>query len=138
MKMKRKHVKIGFSAGLAAGWFSSVIITVICATVVTHMILSEMIEEGSLNVMVGIILSIASIVGAVVSSSLLKEKYLPVCMGTGACYLLTLLAMTALVFEGQYQSVGIGTVIILLSCGLTAIIQTKLRKKTTWKKRPYR
>ena len=72
-----------------------------------------------------VVVALAAAVGAWVSASLIKRLRLQMCMLSGACYLLTLLAITALFFGGQYQGIGVIAIVILFGCAIVAFIPTK-------------
>ena len=72
----------------------------------------------------GIILTLllSTIIGAWISVGRIQRLRMQMCMLSGLCYYLTLLAMTALFFGGQYSGVGITALVVVGGCGTVAIL----------------
>lgn len=128
LKKKVSGTAMGIPAGLGIGAISSLIITVAGAALTAWLIASESIGEETIGYAAMVILMIASAVGAMVSIRLIKRLRLQVCLMSGGCYYLTLLALTALLFGGQYQGMGITAVMVLIGCAFAAFWPIKNRR----------
>ena len=139
----RNHKKVSgaamtIPAGLGIGLLVSMVITLAGAAAASHLVASEKIGEGSIGFAAMIILALASVMGAWCAISLVKRQRLQVCMMAGGCYYLTLLAITALLFGGQYQGMGVTAIVIAVGCSLVALLPNKIGSKIKTKKRAYR
>ena len=138
MKLKRKGTTIGIPAGLGIGALISLLTTLAGAALVSYLVAAEKIGEGTIGVSAMIILAVAAAVGAWCAVCVVKRLRLQVCMMTGACYYLSLLALTALFFGGRYQGMGISALIVLGGCTLVALIPSKNGQFFKKGKRAYR
>lgn len=138
IRKKVKGAAMTIPAGLGISLLVSMIITLAGAAAASHLIASEKIGEGSIGFAAMVILAIAAIMGAWCAISLVKRLRLQVCMMAGGCYYLTLLAMTALLFGGQYQGMGVTAIVILAGCAVVAFFPTKMGGNRKHKKRAYR
>ena len=125
VKIKVSGKALGIPAGIAIGDLVSLIVSIAGAAVSAWLVSSEKIGEGGIGYAAMIVVALAAAVGAWVSASLIKRLRLQMCMLSGACYLLTLLAITALFFGGQYQGIGVIAIVILFGCAIVAFIPTK-------------
>lgn len=116
MKQKQLNKKYTLPAGLVIGLLVSIGTTLFMSCVLSWLIHSEQLLESAANYGVLVILLISPAVGAAVAAALIKEKRLIVCMASGVCYIILLLACTALFFGGQYQGVGVTVLAVLAGC----------------------
>lgn len=137
-KKKVTGTAMGIPGGLSLGILVSLLITLAGAALTAWLIASEKIGEGSIGYAAMVILAISSAIGALVAVHLVKRMRLQVCMMTGGCYYLTLLAMTALLFGGQYQGMGVSAIVILAGCALIAFLPAKNRQFGLKRKKVYR
>lgn len=137
-KRKVKGTAMGIPGGLGLGIVASLLITFAGAAVTAWLIASEKIGEGTAGYAVMVILALASATGSLVAVHLVKRLRLQVCMLTGGCYYLTLLALTALLFGGQYQGMGVSAVIVLGGCALIAFLPAKNSRMALKLKKTYR
>ena len=96
-------------------------ITLIGSSVCAAMISSETIAAGSTGYGALMILLLASFCGATAGAGKAREKRLYKCMLIALIYMLLLLAMTALFFDGQYKGVPI-TALVVFTGGIVAAI----------------
>lgn len=111
--------------GLAAGCAIALMITLSGAALTAKLALSEKIQTESIGYAAVVILLTASIVGAWISSALVKRRRLIVSLGAGGSYYLSLLAITALFFGGQYQGMGVTALVVLGGCGCVGLMGIK-------------
>jgi putative membrane protein (TIGR04086 family) len=138
MKMKMSGKTIGIPAGIAIGTLISLVISIAGAAVSAWLVSSEKIGEGGTMYAAMIIVALAAAMGAWFSTSMIKRLRLQMCMLSGTCYFLALLAMTALFFEGQYQGIGTIAVVILCGCAVIAFLPTKNGQFKRKRKKGYR
>lgn len=139
MKVKRKTTGTASSipVGLALGVFVSLLATFAGSALTAWMINNEMIGEESVGYAAIFILVIAAILGALVSVWRIKRLRLQMCMLTGALYFLSLLAITALFFGGQYQGVGTSAIAIVAGCTVVAFIPGRNRQSIPKRKKAF-
>ena len=122
----------GVPAGLGLGLLISGIITLAGAAAVSHLIATEKMGEGTIDYAAMVVLTISAAMGAWGAAAFVKRLRLQVCLLSGACYYLFLLAFTALFFGGQYAGMGVTAVAVLIGCGVVAFIPR--RKGQNWRK----
>ena len=122
----------GIPLAIALALGAAVSITVLGAAVISFLLESEKAGEGSVGYAAMITLFLSSVAGAWLAARLSKKMRLQVCLLTGGAYYLTLLAMTALLFGGQYERLGVSALITLAGCGLVAFLPSK--KGSGWKR----
>lgn len=137
-KKKVTGAAMGIPAGLGLGILISLVITLAGAAVTAWLMTTEAMGEESTGYAAMIILALASGAGALSAVHLIKRLRLQMCLLSGACYYLTLLAMTALLFGGQYQGMGVSAIVILAVCALIAFIPSKNRQTGKKRNRAYR
>lgn len=125
---KTKGKAFSVPAGLGLGAAISVGLTIVLAWVLAKLILSETILEGHIGYGVMILLLISSFCGAFTAQSKIKRQRLVMCILSGILYLVILLAITALFFGGQYDAVGV-TTLLVLGGSVTAGLIGKREKK---------
>ena len=137
-KKRGSGTAMSVPAGLGIGLLVSLVITIAGSAVAAWMIASEKIGEGSSGYAVMVIQALAVGLGALSAVYLIKKQRLQVCMFTGVIYYLSLLAMTALFFGGQYQGMGVSAIIVAGICTLVAFLPTKNGRASGKRKRAYR
>jgi hypothetical protein len=111
--------------GLGIGLAVCMVLTVSAAAICTNLILNEKIVEGAIGYCAIVTLLIASTAGAWLAAVLVKRRWMIVCLGVGCAYFLSLLAITALFFGGQYQAVAVTALIIFGGCGAVGLLGLK-------------
>lgn len=137
-KKKVSGTAMSMPAGLGIGLLVALVITVAGAAITAWLIASEKIGESSCGYAVMLILGLGVGLGALSAVYFTKRQRLQVCMLTGVCYYLSLLAMTALFFGGQYQGMGVSAIVILAVCALIAFLPMKNGQRLGKKKKLYR
>ena len=127
----------GVPAGLATGTTVSTIVTVILSTVIAHLIAKEMIEMNAVGYGAILILLVSSMAGGWTAAKKIKKMPMEMALANGAVYFVILVLLTAVVFGGRYQGmgvtflcVGIGSVIAGISAGKG---RRKAKRKATKK-----
>ncbi len=130
MAIKRGR-RMPIAGAIGIGVAVSFVVTLIGAAVLATLVGKGTLPEGGIGGGAMVILVICTAAGAVVASLLFPGKRLVVCGLTALGYYLSLLALTALIFGGQYQGMGVTALMILLGAVLTVLpaLLGKGRKK---------
>ena len=137
-KKKSGGTALSIPAGLGVGLLVAVVVTLTGAAFTAWLIASEKIGEGNADYAAMVILGVAAALGALSAAWLVKKQRLQVSILSGLCYYVTLLGMTALFFEGQYQGMGVTAIIVLAVCAIIAFLPTKDSQNRGKRKRIYR
>ena len=120
---KRGSVLSGFTTGILA----SILVLMLGSVLLAKFLSAELISEDATDYGVMIILILASYIGSSISYGRIRQRRLWVCLSSGAVYLLILLSMTAVFFDGEYA--GVGSKILLIFCGCMLAVLPGLREK---------
>lgn len=107
----------GFPAGLATGTLAAMLITVVMAALLAELINREIIRLEAVGYGVMIILFLASFAGASISYGHIQRRRGLVFLASAVCYLVTLIALTALFFGGQYEGIFPTATLIISGTG---------------------
>lgn len=122
---------ISMPAGIAAGIGVSLGMTLAGALLLGLLIDRETVSVNSIGYGSMVILLTSSMLGALIANSLIKHRALLVCVVSGAGYYLSLLAMTALFFGGQYQGMGVTLTLVLAGAVAAALLSVKRKNSIT-------
>lgn len=117
-------------SGLVFGASVSAALTLLGTALCAAMVSAETIPEQASGYSALAILFLAALGGAATGAGKAKNKRLYVCLAVAGIYMMLLLAMTAVFFEGQYSGVGV-TVLVLLSASIVAAMIGQGREKRT-------
>ena len=126
------------AVGLAVGCGISLVFTLLGAALIANLVLSQKMSSESIGYGAVIILLLASAIGAWLSYAMIKRRRLVVCLSFGLGYYLSLLAITALFFGGQYQGMGVTAMLILGGSGAVALMGIKGEKSLGQKAKKFR
>lgn len=115
-----KSIPVGICIGTAVALMTTVIGTLISAWLISK----EKIGEESIGYCAMIILLISSMLGSYTAQEAVKHKRVIMCAAAAAGYYVSLLAITAMFFGGQYQ--GMGVTALVVAAGTGVIILSKL------------
>lgn len=122
-------------AGIGIGTAVSLAITLAGALLTAWLVSTEKISEEAIGYGSMIILLAASTAGAYTAQALIKHQRLLMCVLAAICYFISLIAVTALFFGGQYQ--GIGVTALVIAAGAAIVVLTGLNGESN-KVRKYR
>lgn len=116
-KGKARSIPAGvlMGVGVALGW------TILASAVAAKLIDMEWIGQNTIGYASLLILLSGSFLAASVAKHEIKKQRLMVCGITAAGYYLSLLAITALFFGGQYQGMGVTALLVLCGSALAAL-----------------
>lgn len=134
--MNKKWTGLPIGAGI--GTLISMLMTLAGSAIISWLIVSEKVGEGSVSVAAMMIQLLAATIGSWCAVAISKQQRLQTALITGVGYYLVLLATTAMFFGGQYKGMGITALIVFAGCGLVALISGKTSSKKRWSKKAYR
>lgn len=102
-------------AGLLTGTLGAAAVTLAGAAVTAKLVDQEILPQENIGYAVMVLLITAAWTGASLSKKRIKRRIGLVCLLSGACFYVLLLAMTALFFGGHYD--GAGETALLVFCG---------------------
>ena len=121
--------------GILIGAVVCLAVTLLGAAVVAYLISRESIAQESVGAGSMIVLILASALGCLVAAKLTRRRRLLICGSTAAAFYPILLAMTAMLFGGEYTGMGItalcvmGGAAIVVLLGLVGNGQGKIKHK---------
>ena len=126
------------AAGLALGTTLSLVVTILGAAIIANLVLSGKMASQAVGYGAIVVLLVSAALGAWISASLIKRRWMVVCIGAGGCYYLLLLAITALFFGGQYQGMGVTALLVLGGCGAIGLLGIRGEKGSRKTVKKYR
>ena len=108
--------------GLAVGVTVGLIVTVLLSSLVAKLLQTGVLAQNQTGYAVMGLLLAASFAGAAVAQGRVKHSRRMICMLSGGIYYLSLLAITALFFGGQYTAMGVTALVVLAGCGTAALM----------------
>lgn len=112
---KPTGLSVSIPAGLAAGGMMSLGVTVAGTAVLAKLLDMNWMDQGKIGYAIMVMIILASWLGAITAADKIKRRRLLCCALAGCVYYGTLLAITALLFGGQYS--GAGETALLVICG---------------------
>lgn len=113
---------ISMPVGLLVGCGVSMAVTLIAAGVLAKLLDSEKLAWENVGYGIEATLLLASFCGSMAAFRKIKRQRLVVCAVSGILYFCMLLALTALFFGGQYESVWLTAGLILAGSGGAALL----------------
>lgn len=107
---------VGIGVAAALGW------TMLWAGILAKLISMETLPEEAVGYGAMIILLSSAFLGAMLAYGKIKSKRLQAGLLTGAGYYLSLLAMTAMFFGGQYTGMGVTGLLVFAGSGTAVLI----------------
>ena len=129
---------VSMPVGLAIGGAVSMIITIGVCFLGARMILGGVMDQAMIGYCSLTALLAGAILGAVTAFKKIQRRKLMVCMLSGAVYFCLLLAITALLFSGQYEGIGVSLITVILGSFSAALLlggEGKVKKHRRRQKR---
>lgn len=120
-------------AGLAVSGTFSMVITLLVVMIGAYMLSNGILPQEQIGYCSMTALLSGSLLGAVTAARRIKHQKLLVGLLNGVVYYLSLLAITALFFGGQYQGMGVTLLLVLGGSAIGAILANREQKT----RRPY-
>lgn len=134
MKRNLQMLKLGGQAigiSIAAGAAIAVVITVLMSIGLTSLVINGQIAESDTAFIVFIIRAVSVMIGGMIASALSKEKILITIGITAIGYLLIVVALGIIFYDGLFQNFVSG----MISVAVGAVCACVLRLKTPRKKK---
>ena len=137
-KKKVMNSAAGIPTGIGIGVLSSVLFTIGIAALTAWLLITERIGENGVKYLVMLTVLGSVLLGAFISTHLVKRLRLQISLLTGTCYYFILLGTNALFFDGRYEGMLLTAVLVLISSDLIAFFPASGKKIGKWKKNVYR
>ena len=121
--------------GLMKGVIYAFLIVVTGSALTAKMVDNEVIDPKKIGYAVMVILIMASWTAGIISYHNIKRQKLMVCILSGICFYILLLAMTALFFGAQYSGAGETGLLVFGGSLLPIILQTNRKSRKAVRKR---
>ena len=123
MEDKLKVSKTGTShtTAIVTGGVIALLISVFLTALAANFILNGHFSEKSAVAVIFVIRTISLLVGALIGASLLKQNYLKVVAIIAAEYLIALVGMGIVFFDGSFKNFLLGTVSVVIG-GVAALL----------------
>ncbi len=129
-KQKRGGKGIAIGVGISLGL--TILLTAFLSTLTDRQLVPYSV---AVKFPLGIVL-ICTLTGAFIGGKIAGEKRMLICLFTGSGYLLTLLAITAFFFRGQFQDILVTAAVVLGSSAVAGVLSAsggRKRKLTKYK-----
>lgn len=123
---------IGLGVGVSAGT------TLAGAMALAWLVHKETLAEPSIGYGVMLLVLLSAWAGALIAARRIKRRRMTVCLLTGLGYYVTLLAVTALFFGGQYRGMGVTALLALTATAAAGLLGLKREDSRKNKVRKYR
>ena len=136
--MKRKKQSLsGMPAGIAIGSVSALVMTLAGTMVLTAIIIGEKIQQEQMVYGVAAVILLSSFRGAWITAGIAGGKRLICALISASVYMLTLLCITALFFDGIYGDIGV-TCLLIFGAAIAAALAGHKRKDAHYRSKKYR
>lgn len=124
MKIKSviKKDERSMATGVAIGVLLSVMISLLLAMGTAGLITNEKLSEGGIHYFTLIITLISGMVGGLVAGKIVGSKYAVVTGLTGLVYLLVLIAVGILIFDGGFNMLWTSAVAIAVGVSISCVL----------------
>lgn len=113
---------VSIPAGVGIGTLAALGWTLLCAAVLAKLMEMEILPENAVGYGAMMILLSGSFLGSLLAVQKVKSRRLQVSMLTAAGFYLSLLAMTALFFGGQYTGMGVTGLLVFGGSGTSVLM----------------
>lgn len=124
--------------GLAIGWAMSMGATLCGAMLAGALINSGHLTEAAIGYASILIVLTSSALGTAMAVVKIKRRRAYVCALSGVLYYTTLLAVTALFFDGQYAGMGVTALLVIAGSGCIVLMGLRGEKNRHSVKRRHR
>lgn len=117
------------TVGTLAGIITAFAISLILVAAITGLVTGNKFPEGSLGLPVFIVRTVAVLVGALVGTGLAKEKCIVTVGIITAGYLVLLLGLGIVMYNGSFKSFGSGLLSTIAGGAVGCLIRLKLQNR---------
>ena len=133
MTFKQKMKTSSIVIGLVGGIFAAMVIMVVVLMITSMLISCGKIDQMQGTYGVNLALLMASFVGAIVASIIIKRKQKLMCFLCGTGFMVLLMLTTIVCFNGIFENILVTSLVIIAGCGAAGFI--KFRNKGIYYKR---
>lgn len=119
---------VSIPRGLLIGNTISIALTVLLAGILAKLVSAEKLGWEQIGYGIMVLLFVSSATGTIAAVKAIKRQRLAVCLLVGVIYWLTLMAITALFFGGQYHGVAATGATILAGCGTVCLLGIRQKR----------
>ena len=116
------------AGAIAIGTSAALLATLAGCALCAWLVSAEMIPETAMGYCAPIVLLISSFTGGKVAIGRTQDMRLVMGGAVAVCYVLAMLAVTALFFNGMYQRVGITMLVAMGGGAVAAILGNRVKK----------
>lgn len=130
MRVDRKPsgLAASFPKGLMVGTLAAMVSTLALSALLAALIASGTVREGNLGYGVMALLFVSAALGGFVAYRRIKHRRALVFLGAAVCYLVTLTALTALFFGGQFDGFFPTAMLIIGGSGSAFLLSARAGK----------
>lgn len=124
---KKQLVSSGGAIAIGIGF--SVLITLLITAGLAALIISSKLQESTVGIIVAIIRAIAVFLGVMITTKIKQDKILQSTGIVAGLYVLIILGLGILLYDGSFNSFGIGLLSILVGALAAYLIRIKPNKR---------
>lgn len=126
---------LSIPAGLAIGALVSMLITILISAISAHLISAEVMGQDWIGYCAVAALLAGALEGAATAAARVKHQYLIICLLNGITFYCVLLCLTALLFGGQYEGMGVTLFVVMTGSAVAALLMNRQPKRTSTHRR---
>lgn len=124
--MNRKNVSSNLMLrGMMIGTLTCIAATLLLVAIAATLIEAETISVSAIDYCVPVILLLSAMIGSMVGVRKANQKALYVSLLVGVIYMMLLLSITALFYEGQYHGLGVTALVVASGSLISALMGRK-------------
>ena len=128
MKPKRKlESKTSVLKSIVGGAGVGLAISVVCAAIAAALISNGSVGENTKEYFAFAAMFLSAFIGTLISWGMVRQKPAQICVLVSAVYCFALVSINILAFDGVFENIGIGILMILLGCAGTCGLAMKRR-----------
>ena len=117
------------AAGLMLGAGICILISLSAAALYAYLIVTEKMSPDTIGYVTMLTLALASAAGSWLAATVIKHRWLPVCLGVGGIYFGLLMGITIMFFGGQFQGIIVTALMVLAGSGCVALLGLRSQNK---------
>ena len=123
------------TVGIFAGIIAALIMSFTSIIALTSLVRNHNFLESSLELSVFLVRMVAVLLGVLIGTGLIKERCIVVAGIVAAGYLVLLLALGILIYDGSFENFGTGVLSTVIGSVLGGLIRLKLQNKPSRSKK---
>lgn len=135
MAYKPKNISKSMTTGVCSGIGIALLISMLLTSGLTSLIINEKTGEGVNGMFVFVIRALSVFLGGIIATGIYQEKNLPVIGFTALGYLVILLGLGIVLYDGSFKNFGIGIVSVLVGALIAWAIRLRPKTKSKYLKK---